>query len=109
MLKVMGNRVYPREVTSQLLAVPGVLEAEVVGVRREAGDTTLAAFVVLGADAPAAADLRRHMAARVPAYMVPAIVIAKDAIPRTASGKPDHPALIAEAGASLDASTSQST
>jgi acyl-coenzyme A synthetase/AMP-(fatty) acid ligase len=109
MLKVMGNRVYPREVTSQLLALPDVLEAEVVGVRREAGETTLAAFVVLGADAPAVADLRRHMAARVPAYMVPAIVIAKDAIPRTASGKPDHPALIAEAGASLDASTSQST
>ena len=32
MLKIMGNRVYPAEVVTQLLALPGVLQAEVVGV-----------------------------------------------------------------------------
>ena len=34
MLKIMGNRVYPDEVAAQLLALPGVLQAEVVGVDR---------------------------------------------------------------------------
>ena len=34
MLKIMGNRVYPDEVAAQLLALPGVLQAEVVGVNR---------------------------------------------------------------------------
>lgn len=97
MLKIMGNRVYPDEVAAQLLALPGVLQAEVVGVDRGNGGARLYAFVVLGADAPPADELRRQMAARVPAWMVPAFVFTKDTIPRTVSGKPDHPALVAEA------------
>jgi acyl-CoA synthetase (AMP-forming)/AMP-acid ligase II len=48
------------------------------------------------------------MASRVPAYMVPAAVLAKDVIPRTASGKPDYPALVAEASACMDAAAPQS-
>ncbi len=108
MLKIMGNRVYPDEVATQLLALPGVLQAEVVGVDRGDSSTRLVAFVVLGPDAPAADDLRRQMASRVPAYMVPAAMLTKDAIPRTASGKPDYPALVAEALAAVDAAPRQS-
>jgi acyl-CoA synthetase (AMP-forming)/AMP-acid ligase II len=105
MLKIMGNRLYPGEVASQLLALPGVLEAEVVGVPCAAGDTRLVAFVILGR--ASATDLRRLLAARVPSYMVPALVLVKDAIPRTATGKPDYPALVAEATARLDAGAAQ--
>ncbi len=108
MLKVMGNRVYPGEVAAQLLALPGVRQAEVVGVGGGDGGSRLVAFVVLDPDAPASAELRRQMASRVPAYMVPAAVLAKDAIPRTASGKPDYPALVAEASACMDAAAPQS-
>ena len=108
MLKIMGNRVYPDEVAAQLLALPGVLQAEVVGVNRGDSGTRLYAFVVLGPDAPAADELRRQMATRVPAYMVPAFVLTKDAIPRTVSGKPDLPALVAEALAGVDAAAPQS-
>ena len=108
MLKIMGNRVYPAEVAAQLLALPGVLQAEVVGVDRVDSGTRLVAFVVLGPDAPAPDDLRRQMASRVPAYMVPAAMLTKDAIPRTASGKPDYPALVAEALAGVDAAARQS-
>jgi acyl-CoA synthetase (AMP-forming)/AMP-acid ligase II len=97
MVKIMGNRVYPDEVAAQLLALPGVLQAEVVGVNRGDSGARLYAFVVLGPDAPAADELRRQMATRVPAWMVPAFVFTKDTIPRTVSGKPDHPALVAEA------------
>jgi len=39
---------------------------------------------------------------------VPAAVLAKDVIPRTASGKPDHPALVADALADMDAAARQS-
>ena len=107
MLKIMGNRVYPDEVAAQLLALQGVLQAEVVGVNRGDSGARLYAFVVLGADAPAADELRRQMATRVPAYMVPAFVLTKDAIPRTVSGKPDRPALVAEALAGVDAPARQ--
>jgi acyl-CoA synthetase (AMP-forming)/AMP-acid ligase II len=99
MLKIMGNRVYPDEVAAQLLALPGVLQAEVVGVRKADSATRLFAFVVQAPDAPAADELRRQMGTRVPAWMVPEIVFTKDAIPLTPSGKPDYPALVAEATA----------
>jgi len=99
MLKIMGNRVYPDEVAAQLLALPGVLQAEVVGVRKADSPTRLFAFVVQARDAPAADELRRQMGTRVPAWMVPEIVFTKDAIPLTPSGKPDYPALVAEATA----------
>jgi acyl-CoA synthetase (AMP-forming)/AMP-acid ligase II len=99
MLKIQGNRVYPGEVAAQLLAVAGVLEAEVVGCKPASGNVELVAFVVLGPAAPQAADLRRLLATRLPAWMLPARVLEKDAIPRTASGKPDLPALAAEAAA----------
>ena len=107
MLKIMGNRVYPGEVAAQLLALPGVLQAEVVGVDRGDSGARLYAFVVLDPDAPAPDELRRQMATRVPAYMVPAAYLTKEAIPRTASGKPDRPALVAEALAGVDAAARQ--
>ena len=108
MLKVMGNRVYPGEVAAQLLALPGVLQAEVVGVDRGDSGTRLFAFVVLAPDAAAPEDLRRQMASRVPAYMMPAALFTKDAIPRTVSGKPDYPALVAEAISGVNATAPQS-
>jgi acyl-coenzyme A synthetase/AMP-(fatty) acid ligase len=86
MLKVKGNRVYPAEVEGHLVALEGVHEAVVVGV--EAG---LVAFVK-GADLDPRA-LQRAMSDRVPGYMVPARVEVLAAMPRTASGKPDRPAL----------------
>jgi acyl-CoA synthetase (AMP-forming)/AMP-acid ligase II len=107
MLKIMGNRVYPGEVAAQLLALPGVLQAEVVGVNGDDSVTRLFAFVVLDPDAPAPVDVRRQMASRLPAYMVPAAVFTKDAIPRTASGKPDYPALVAEAVSGMNVATRQ--
>jgi acyl-CoA synthetase (AMP-forming)/AMP-acid ligase II len=107
MLKVHGNRVYPSEVAAQLLALPGVLQAELVGSPDGAGGMRLVAFVVLAAHAPRPDELRRQLALQVPPYMVPAIVLPKNAIPRTASGKTDFPALAAEAAAAGDAEAAQ--
>jgi acyl-coenzyme A synthetase/AMP-(fatty) acid ligase len=92
MLKISGNRVYPREVANHILALPGVLDAEVVGVKSPDGQTRLIAFVVAweAMDGP---GLRRALVARLPSYMLPEQVVPLAAIPRTASGKPDRPAL----------------
>lgn len=108
MLKIMGNRVYPGEVAAQMLAIPGVLQAEVVGVDSVNDGTRLVAFVSLGPGAPSPEDLRRQMAARVPSYMVPAAVARKDTMPRTMSGKPDYQALKDEAAAILGTAAQQS-
>jgi acyl-CoA synthetase (AMP-forming)/AMP-acid ligase II len=100
--------VYPREVAAELLALPEVLQAEVVGAPAGNGGTRLVAFVVLGTGAPQADELRRLLATRLPAYMIPAAVLRKDVLPRTASGKPDYPALVTEATASVGAVAQQS-
>lgn len=58
-------------------------------------DAFLAAYVVgaAGRRRPDVADLRRHLADRLPAYMVPARVVVLSTLPLTANGKPDAAAL----------------
>jgi len=98
MLKVTGNRVYPREVVEQILAAGGVQEAEVVGLKTDDGTTYLVAFVVQPHGAARTSnDLRREWATRLPTYMMPRWAVALERIPRTANGKPDTPALLQQA------------
>ena len=98
MLKVAGNRIYPDEITHEITALDAIAEAELVDVTDASGETLLAAFVVTreGADLDPM-GLRRALANRLPSYMVPQDLVFLTAMPRTASGKPDRPALIRDA------------
>jgi amino acid adenylation domain-containing protein len=92
-VKLRGFRIEPAEIEAALAAHAAVGEAVVV-VREDGGDRRLAAYVVAAhGAAPAAAELREHLARRLPAYMVPATVTLLDAIPVTSSGKTDRRAL----------------
>ncbi|OQW94230.1 MAG: hypothetical protein BWK79_06975 [Beggiatoa sp. IS2] len=94
MLKVAGNRVYPQEIINQVLSVAQVLEAEVVGIKTNEGETNLVAFVVLTAASNLTATaIRRQLVGHLPSYMVPREVVILSGIPRTASGKTDYPDL----------------
>lgn len=90
MVKIQGNRVYPQEVTEQILCVPGVHDAVVVGYPAADGDGSLSAFVVptRGTDLTLS-YLRKELSRRLPSYMVPQNMIFVKAIPRTATGKAD--------------------
>jgi serine O-acetyltransferase len=102
MLKLNGNRVYPSEVRSALCELPGVRDAIVLGERGRSGEPLLFAFVSTR-EATSASELTRAARALLPGYMVPAHILVKDELPRTASGKPDGEALRAEARALLSA------
>jgi acyl-CoA synthetase (AMP-forming)/AMP-acid ligase II len=98
MMKVAGNRVYPREIVEQLLAGGVVQEAEVVGVKSDDAQTQLFAFVVLARGLTrTAVELRREWANRLPSYMVPRMAVVVEQMPRTANGKPDRPAMMEQA------------
>ncbi|MET0398422.1 MAG: amino acid adenylation domain-containing protein, partial [Longimicrobiaceae bacterium] len=102
-VKVRGFRVEPGEIESALLAHPAVRECVVVARQEVAGGASLVAYVVVGdaADAPDAAELRRHLRATLPEHMVPAHFVALAALPLTPNGKLDRGALPApEAGSS---------
>ncbi|MFB9928499.1 amino acid adenylation domain-containing protein [Amycolatopsis halotolerans] len=87
-LKLRGYRVEPAEIQAVLRTHPAVRQA-VVTLREEG--SALAAYVVAPGTDPA--QLRAHCAEHLPEYMVPAAILAIEAIPLTANGKVDHRAL----------------
>ena len=93
-VKVRGFRIEPAEVEAVIDSHPGVRRSVVVALATEEGDRFLAAYIVAGSGpAPAVADLQAHVRERLPAYMVPSVFIALDALPLTPSGKVDRRAL----------------
>ncbi|MDP9845756.1 non-ribosomal peptide synthetase [Streptosporangium lutulentum] len=84
-VKVRGYRIELGEVEARLLAHPGVGQAA-VAVHQE----TLVGYVVGSAEGE---ELSRHLAGRLPAYMVPAHWVSLDALPLTPNGKIDRAAL----------------
>ncbi|MFY1637338.1 non-ribosomal peptide synthetase [Solwaraspora sp. WMMB335] len=85
-VKIRGFRIEPAEVEAALRACPGVTDA-VVTVP-PGPDPRLVAYVVGGDD-----RLRERLAAQLPGYLVPALVVPLAALPRTANGKLDRAAL----------------
>ncbi|MDR3398634.1 MAG: amino acid adenylation domain-containing protein [Pandoraea sp.] len=93
-LKVRGFRIEPGEVEAQLLAETGVREA-VAGTAQGPAGVQLIAHVSAtpsdGTDASAFGErLRQALAARLPAYLVPAQVIVLAALPKLVNGKLDR-------------------
>ncbi|QLY31768.1 amino acid adenylation domain-containing protein [Nocardia huaxiensis] len=104
-VKLRGQRIELGEIESALTAHRSVAQAVVVVHSGDLGDQ-LVGYVVpapgtprmTGATAPApgqvdVAELRAHLADRLPSYMVPAGLVVLDAMPLNANGKLDRKAL----------------
>ncbi|HLL83872.1 MAG TPA: amino acid adenylation domain-containing protein, partial [Longimicrobium sp.] len=90
-VKIRGYRIEPGEIEAALLANPEVAEAVVV-LLGQASEKRLVAYVVARGEADLAA-LRADLRERLPAYMLPAAMVALDRLPITANGKLDRRAL----------------
>jgi len=91
-VKVRGFRVEPGEIETALAAHPAVREAA-VAAWDDRGEKRLAAYVVAEGAEPSAAELRGHVRARLPEYMVPDAFTFLPAFPHTPNGKVDRLAL----------------
>ncbi|HEX2189524.1 MAG TPA: amino acid adenylation domain-containing protein, partial [Longimicrobiaceae bacterium] len=89
-VKIRGFRIEPGEIEARLLEHAGVREAVVTAREDAGGDVSLVAHYAGGATAEA---LRAHLAASLPAYMLPAAYVRLGELPRTPSGKVDRAAL----------------
>ncbi|WP_432082968.1 amino acid adenylation domain-containing protein [Streptomyces sp. WAC 04229] len=94
-IKVRGQRVETGEIESALTALPGVAQAAVVLRGDGPAGETLAAYLVPATDDAGAEvrydqrGVRDALAARLPAYMVPAAYAVTDRLPLTPNGKLD--------------------
>jgi amino acid adenylation domain-containing protein len=101
-VKIGGYRVELAEVEAAALSHACVGHAVALATAGEAGRRQLLLFVT-GAD-PDPAALRAHLAASLPAYMVPQRITVLAALPLTGNGKVDRAALLARIDAAAAAS-----
>ncbi|MEU8180868.1 amino acid adenylation domain-containing protein [Micromonospora sp. NPDC049047] len=85
-VKLRGYRIEPGEIEAVLAGHPAVRDCAVV-----LRDGTLVAYVA--ADDTEAPDIRTHLSAHLPDYMVPGAFAFLDALPLTPNGKVDRAAL----------------
>ena len=98
-VQVRGFRVEPGEVEAVLRELPQVADAAVVARSADppGDEVSLVAYVVLQDVERGLADVERHLARRLPRYMLPNAVVPLASLPRDASGKVDRQALPAPA------------
>ncbi|MCA2265932.1 non-ribosomal peptide synthase/polyketide synthase, partial [Mycobacterium marseillense] len=89
-VKVRGHRIELGEIHTALAELDGVGQAAVIAREDRPGDKRLVGYITGTADP---AGLRARLAERLPAYMVPAAVVAIEAVPLTPNGKLDTRAL----------------
>ena len=91
-VKVRGFRIELGEIEAALRSHPAVREAVVVAPDGAAGDKILVAYAAAG-DGLSEEALRRHLAEKLPPFMLPAALVLLPRMPLTANGKVDRRAL----------------
>ena len=93
-VKLRGHRIELGEIEAALCAQESIAQAAVTVLEDDGSGKYLVAYVVVRAGYSLdVALLRRSLAERLPRYMVPAQIIALEALPLTRSGKLDRKAL----------------
>lgn len=93
-IKSRGEKVAPKEIEAVLYAMPGVVEAAVIGVPDPVLGEAPVAFLVLEDGRTATeSELRRFCQERLESFMVPARFELRPALPKSDNGKIDRKAL----------------
>ncbi|MFE1857439.1 amino acid adenylation domain-containing protein [Streptomyces anandii] len=97
-VKLRGVRVHPSEIATAALTCPGVATCHVEAVSDD-GQTRLVAFFTNRDGGRVTAEtLRAHLVGRLPAPVVPALLLALPALPLMPNGKVDRRALLSYTG-----------
>ncbi len=92
-VKVRGFRIELGEIEAQLLRLETAKEVAVIAREEVPGERRLVAYVVPAGAPVAAEDLRAHLKAALPEYMIPSAFVTLTQMPLTSNGKLDRKAL----------------
>jgi len=91
-IKIRGYRIEPGEIEAALRQLPGITAAVVLARMNPVGAKEVVAYLCCAAPLEPL-SLRAHLAALLPAHMIPGRLIQMDAFPLTPNGKLDKQAL----------------
>ena len=102
-IKLFGYRIELGDLEANLRALPEIVDAVVLPVRKAGKIESLAAFVILsgekaGTDFQVSAALKTKLSERLPAYMLPRKFIFLETFPMTPNGKADRRVLAERLG-----------
>jgi fatty-acyl-CoA synthase len=101
-----GENIYPAEIESALLELPGIVEAAVIGVPDEKwGEAGLAVLVAAPGSERDPEAIRAALRERLAAFKIPRLIRFADDLPKTATGKIRKPDLRARYAPSEETST----
>jgi len=93
-VKIRGYRIELGEIESVIKGYEGINDAVVIALDDSSGGKRLVGYVVPGDNAEYDAKaLQAYLAAKLPDYMIPPVVMALDALPLTPNGKIDRKSL----------------
>ncbi len=103
-VKVRGFRIELGEIETAMRAFPGVRDAVALVREDEPGERRIVAYLVPAeGESPDLAELRAHLRAHVPEYMLPSAFVVLETLPLTPNGKTDRRALPAPEAADAGA------
>lgn len=86
-IKSRGEKVAPKEIEAVVYAMPGVLEAAVIGVPDPILGQAIKLFVVPTGNNLSERDILQYCRAHLEDYMMPKYVELRESLPKTSSGK----------------------
>jgi amino acid adenylation domain-containing protein len=93
-VKIRGYRVEPGEIEQQILSMDGIESAVVAVHTSESGEKSLYAFFTTNKGTIDATTIKAVLKQRLPAYMVPELILPLAEIPLTTNGKVDKKGLL---------------
>ena len=85
-VKIRGHRIELGEIEANLGSFAGVARVVVIAREDRPGDTRIVAYIVPRGAMPAPAELRDHVRAMLPQYMVPQHFVHIDSVPLLPNG-----------------------